>query len=152
MTPSTEPAQRIAIMFKRRPTTPWNDREIRAYKRLVKDGCFTTLDDLELLERYYVFERRKQDKGIHRRDLATFLNNYAGELDRAHAWDDRFRRAARETTKRMYNDLKPVNDEEFKRLGDLAREELRRCREQLRQPNYEAQRVIIQREKGKLNL
>ena len=38
MIPTTEPAQRIAIMFKRRLNTHWNEREVKRYKTLVKDG------------------------------------------------------------------------------------------------------------------
>ena len=32
---------------------------------------------------YYVSERAKGDKGWHRRDASTFLNNFSCELDRA---------------------------------------------------------------------
>lgn len=48
------------------------------------------LNDLALVEKYYEFERKKGDKGIHRRDLATFLNNYGGEVDRARLWAEKF--------------------------------------------------------------
>lgn len=126
MTPTTEPAQRIAIMFNRRLTTPWSDKEIKAYRILVKDRCFTKLDDLGLLERYYAFERRKGDKGFHRRDLPTFLNNYRGELDRARYWDAKHKvdRCRQMLTPVDKNGQKPVSDEEFRRLGQLARKEL----------------------------
>lgn len=59
-------------------------------RRLKKDHCFDDLDDLTLVELYYAFERKKGDKGIHRRDLATFLNNYGGEVDRARLWAEKF--------------------------------------------------------------
>jgi len=122
MVPTTEPAKRIAALFKRRPTTAWAAKEVLQYKKLVKDGCFEHfLDDLELIERYYVFERRKEDKGIHRRELQTFLNNYQGELDRAKLWDSRFRKPIRKAAGLFQP---PTSDEEFKRLGDEAKKQL----------------------------
>ena len=119
--PTTEPAQRISIMFKRRLTTPWAEHEIKQYKKLVLAGCFKNMDDLDLLERYYVFERRKEDKGIHRRDLDTFLNNYHGELDRARLWDARFRRPIKAKPK---NGETPTSDEEWQRIGQVAKTQL----------------------------
>lgn len=127
MTPTTEYAKRIAALFRRRLTTNWSEKEIRQYKKLVKDGYF--IEDLELVERYYVFERRKGDMGIHRRDLQTFLNNYPGEVDRAKLWDLRFRRPRRQLKP---NPNQPVSDNEFKRIGELAREQLEEFRKQLR--------------------
>jgi hypothetical protein len=87
--PTTDLARRVAALFRRRLTTPWSDKEIRQYKKLVKAGCFDPLDDLVLIEQFYAFERRKGDDGIHRRDLCTFLNNFPGELDRATQWRER---------------------------------------------------------------
>jgi hypothetical protein len=80
--PTTRTAQRIATLFNRRLTTPWSVPEIKAFRAL---GVLAD-DDLELVERYYAFERAKGEKGIHRSDLCTFLNNYSGELDRARAF------------------------------------------------------------------
>lgn len=37
-----------------------------------------------MIERYYKHERARG--GYHRRDIATFLNHYPGELDRARAY------------------------------------------------------------------
>lgn len=87
MTPTTEPAKRIAALFRRRLTTHWSDKEVKTYRQLVKRGCFEPLDDLELIERYYAAERRKGERGMHRRDLCTFVNNFTGELDRANEWN-----------------------------------------------------------------
>jgi len=80
--PTTRTAQRIATLFNRRLTTPWSVPEIKAFRAL---GVIAD-DDLELVERYYAFERAKGEMGIHRRDLCTFLNNWRGELDRARAF------------------------------------------------------------------
>lgn len=88
-TPTSEPAKRIAALFHRKLTTAWSEKEIRAFRKLVRAKCFEAMDDLVLIERYYFVERKKGDKGIHRRDLSTFLNNFGGELDRARAWEQR---------------------------------------------------------------
>lgn len=88
-TPTSEPARRIATLFHRKLTTAWSEKEIKAFRKLVRAKCFETMDELTLIERYYFVERKKGDKGIHRRDLSTFLNNFSGELDRARAWEHR---------------------------------------------------------------
>ena len=77
--PTTPQAIRIASLYRRRLTTPWSTKEIRSYKAI---GAIDP-EDLELVCRYTEAERAKGDNGRHRRDLATFLNNYHGELDRA---------------------------------------------------------------------
>lgn len=80
-TPTTESAKSTADLFGRSHSTPWSDKEIAAFKKAKPERA-----DVFLIARYYAQERAKPDnKGIHRRDLLTFLNNYAGELDRARA-------------------------------------------------------------------
>lgn len=81
--PTTPQSRRLATLFHRRHTTSWSDSEVKAYRAL---GTIDE-DDLGAIERYYATERDKKDEGIHRRDLATFLNNFAGELDRARAFE-----------------------------------------------------------------
>lgn len=129
--PTTIPAQRIAILFNRRLTTEWNLKEVKAYKSLAKAGAFDSLDDLEMIERYYISERRKGEKGIQRRDLATFLNNWNGELDRAREWN-----ARRPSIRGVFNPKRyatiPVDlrtDEQVKADGAVVR----RLTEELRQ-------------------
>lgn len=129
MTPSTEPAIRIARLFSRRLSTSWSSREIKAYRKLVKDGCFQTLDDLEVVERYY-FAERKKDNGIHRRDLSTFLNNFQGELDRARAWEQKTKKKIAPRYVQT-NGQRPCTDQEFQRIGELARQELERFKNSL---------------------
>lgn len=84
--PTVDSAKRIAAMMHRKLTTHWSDREVRQYKKLVKSHCFDDPSDLALMERYYIFERKRGENGRHRRDLITLLNNWQGELDRATAW------------------------------------------------------------------
>jgi hypothetical protein len=79
--PETEEARRVGRLFNRRDGTAWAPKEVKEYKNLVKAGEITD-ENLTLLEGYYAAERSKE-KGIHRRNLATFLNNFRGELDRA---------------------------------------------------------------------
>jgi len=76
--PTSAAALRIAALFHRRPTTPWQDKEIASFRKL----CPVDMEDLEMVCEYTEAERRKGD-GIYRRDLFTFLNNYLGEVDRA---------------------------------------------------------------------
>jgi hypothetical protein len=87
--PTTPLARRIAALVKRRPTTPWSDREYKQYGKLFKAGCFNAIADLELLEQFYAFQHKRGDDGIHRRDLLTLLNNFPGELDKATDWRER---------------------------------------------------------------
>jgi hypothetical protein len=81
--PETEIPIRIAELFQRRLTTPWLAKESKAFRAIGE----ISVQDLDCIEAYYESERAKGDKGIHRRDLATFLNNYQGELDRARDWE-----------------------------------------------------------------
>lgn len=67
---------RIGSWFKRRPTTQWSDRELKALKLVHK--LETPAEDLDLLERWYT----SGDKYL-RRDPITLLNNWNGEIDRA---------------------------------------------------------------------
>ena len=132
MIPSTQPAQRIAVLFHRKLSTHWSEKEVRWYRQLVKDG-YLEAGEMYLIERYYAFERRKGEKGIHRRDLFTFLNNFAGELDRARAWDEGVnRKKNRHQSTNVNNGQHPVSDNEFQRIGDLARAELDALRTRLK--------------------
>lgn len=66
-------------LFRRQAKTVWSEKEIKAL-RIVGS---VDPEDWTLIERYYSKERYKGEKGIHRRDLLTFLNNFTGEVDRA---------------------------------------------------------------------
>lgn len=86
--PSSEPARRLHAIFHRRPTSKWNEKkEIEPFRKLVADGRFQDLSDLSLVERYYRSNwPPKHGKNALRTDLATLLNNWSGELDRAVQW------------------------------------------------------------------
>lgn len=98
--PTNPLALKIAEINNRRATTPWADKEIETFKRLVRIGAFQ-MADLEIVHRYYDAERRRTDpktgepSGYHRRALSTFLNSYLEtELDRAREWARRNPKAA----------------------------------------------------------
>lgn len=87
--PTSEPARRIAAIFHRKLTTKWSEAEIKTFRKLAKDGYFEDLSDLALIERCYRMQwPPRRDKNILRHDLATFLNNFQTELDRATAWNE----------------------------------------------------------------
>lgn len=122
--PTTEPAKRIAMLFNRRLTTPWSSKEIAAYKQLVIDRLFLSLTDLDMIERYYAFERRKGEKGIQRRDLSTFLNNYRSETDRAREWNARLKNRHVVFKSKETNGEKPLTETEFISAGKKGLEVL----------------------------
>ncbi len=128
MIPTTEIAKRISTIFGRRITTAWSEKEVRRYKQLCRD-FIPRIEDMDVIERYYVYQR-KRENGIHRRDLYTFLNNFSGELDRARAWDEEMRERLKRKVRRPLdpedNGEKPVNDNDWKRIADLAKAELQR--------------------------
>jgi hypothetical protein len=114
-------------MFHRKPSTPWSEKEIRRFKTLM-----IAVGDLELIERYYVYQR-KRENGIHRRDLYTFLNNFSGELDRARAWDEEMRERLKRKVRRHLDpedNVKQTNGADWKRIADLAKAEMERFKNQ----------------------
>ncbi len=132
MIPTTESAKRISTLFGRRITTPWGQKEVTRYRQLVKDKVLQDETDIDLIERYYVYQR-KRENGIHRRDLYTFLNNFSGELDRARAWDEEMRERLKRKVRRPLDPEdgeKPVNDNDWKRISDLAKAEMQRFKNQ----------------------
>lgn len=78
----TETQLRLARLFHRRETTPWSEKERKAFRAIGE----IQNEDLELLERYYAMQFPK-DKDYRRRDLCTLLNNFQGELDRARKYN-----------------------------------------------------------------
>lgn len=133
--PISEPAKRISTLFHRKLTTAWNEREVKAFRKLVRDKHFESMDELALIERYYFVERKKGDKGIHRRDLSTFLNNFAGELDRARAWEHRRKPVFNvEPTRRGYDASVELTDEQIAKNKAFIADCMTRLREKFRPP------------------
>lgn len=82
MLPTTEPSKRIALLYHRRLTTSWDEKDIKAFKKI----GLIDIQELELVCRYTEAERKKGEQGMHRRDLVTFCNNFSTEMDRAQEW------------------------------------------------------------------
>lgn len=75
--PTSDRSKRLAVMFGRRLTTEWNDKEITAFKKIAKQPD----EDFDLVEEFY-----RSDYEFLRHDLQTFLNNFTGEVDKARKW------------------------------------------------------------------
>ncbi len=67
----------------RRESTPLTSGESRAYAKNRAAIEATNEDDWRLLERFYA---APQTETYARKDLATLLNNWNGEIDRAKKW------------------------------------------------------------------
>lgn len=86
--PVCDATQRLALLFGRKALYHWSEKEGKAYLKLAAEGFYDDPEKLDRLERYYAFERKRGDKGLHRRDLFTYLNNAHGENDRAVLWGE----------------------------------------------------------------
>ena len=75
-------------LFRMRPGTPLDRSQARAWRTAQPAAEGTTEPEWQLLEAYYCAVIPSRDD-IRRRDLATLLNNWSGELTRAAAWADR---------------------------------------------------------------
>lgn len=67
---------RVGAMIRRRPTTHWSTKEIKALKEVYDFN--TPEEDLVALE-----ERYKSNDPYLRRELMTLLNNWNGEIDKS---------------------------------------------------------------------
>ena len=82
--PAKDPIQlRAEAIFKRRPETPLTAGEERAFAKSRGAIEATTEADWLLLEAFYA---APQSETFTRTDLATLVNNWNGEIDRARAW------------------------------------------------------------------
>lgn len=83
--PTSATAKRMATIMHRQHTTKWAENEIKAFRKLLP----IEENDLAILERYYSRNWPPRTNVNHlRHDLATLLNHFAGELDRARIWCD----------------------------------------------------------------
>ena len=79
---------RAKAIFRMRTGTPLDRSQARAWRTAQPAAEGTTEPEWQLLEAYYCAVIPSRDD-IRRRDLATLLNNWSGELTRAAAWADR---------------------------------------------------------------
>lgn len=84
--PTSAQARRLAAIMHRQPTTKWSElKEIKPFRKLHP----IDEQDLASLERYYRWHWPPcRDKNVLRHDLATLINNFTGECDRARTWCD----------------------------------------------------------------
>lgn len=71
---------RAEKIFRRRPETPLTEAEKRAFRKNRAAIEATSEADWQLLERFYALP---QSETFARKDLATLVNNWNGEIDRA---------------------------------------------------------------------
>lgn len=88
LVPTSEKAIRLAAIMHRKPTTPWSEKkEIPNFRKLLPHIAD---DDLALVERYYRMNWPPiSNHNNLRHDLATLINNWSGEVDRARIWSER---------------------------------------------------------------
>ena len=77
---------RAEKIFKRRSETPLTASERRAFQKNKAAITATTEQDWKLLEAFYA---APQSETYSRKDLATLVNNWNGEIDRAKAWKNK---------------------------------------------------------------
>jgi hypothetical protein len=78
---------RARAIFRKRPGTPLDPAETRAWRKVSAILAATPDDEWLHLEAYYAADIPPRDD-IRRRDLATLLNNWSGELTRARRWSE----------------------------------------------------------------
>lgn len=79
--PTTPKSKKIADLFHRRHSTPWSDKEISAFRKVMN----LPDEDFELVCEFY----EKSGSEYLRKELQTFLNNFLGEVDKARAWKNK---------------------------------------------------------------
>lgn len=70
---------RVSALFNRRAATAWSKGEVKAWQALWP----VVPEELDLIEIYYRAKLPAAERDIRRRDMATLLNNWNGEVDRA---------------------------------------------------------------------
>ena len=79
----TELQLRAEKLFRRRPTTPWDRSEIKAWEMAVAIASDMTEQEWKAIELFY---SAPKDTTYARRNLATMLNNLNGEIAKAQDW------------------------------------------------------------------
>ena len=74
---------RAEKLFRRRESTPWGSAEVKAYRANAPVIEATAEEDWKALEQFYAFRETDTLVVYRRQDLATLLNNWAGEVDKA---------------------------------------------------------------------
>lgn len=80
---------RAKAIFRMRPGTPLDRGQRRAWKLAASAVAGTIESEWQQLEAYYAAQSIPFREDYRRRDLATLLNNWSGELTRAADWSER---------------------------------------------------------------
>lgn len=128
--PSSPIALRMAAIMHRRSTTAWHEKnEINNFRTLVKH---IQEEDLLLVERYYRKNWPPRTGVNHlRHDLATLINRWSGEVDRARSWCEAHPekpkpRVIIQMPPTPSEPPKPLSPEEQQRTADFCEQMLRR--------------------------
>jgi hypothetical protein len=78
---------RAMALFRMRPATPLDRATHRAWKTATATVAATAADEWAQLEAYYAADLPDKDD-YRRRDLATLLNNWSGELIKSRRWSE----------------------------------------------------------------
>ena len=74
------------IMHRRTIPERWSEKEKSSFRKLCKPSP-PPEEDVAAVEKRYASEWPPREGNTLRRDLLTLLNNFSGEVDRAHAWE-----------------------------------------------------------------
>ena len=77
---------RAEKLFRKRETTPWDKSEARAWKDAKATVEATSEEEWTALEQFYGAQEVADRPLYRRRNLATLLNNWSGEITKAKAW------------------------------------------------------------------
>jgi len=86
----TDLQKRAERLFRRREATPWDKATQKAWATSQATIAEATPEDWEILEWYYAQPESQDRPTYRRRDLATLLNNWSAEIDRARDFKARF--------------------------------------------------------------
>jgi hypothetical protein len=85
---------RAEALFRKRISTPMDAAERRAWQHARAVVEATTPDEWAALEAFYAADESTERKLYRRKNLATLLNNWSGEIAKARAWQDSQSRTA----------------------------------------------------------
>lgn len=82
----SEKQLRVEAIFNRRPETQLSASERKAWKEARTAIEATPDDDMELVVKFYAAPESKLKPLYRRTSLATLINNWSGEIDKARKW------------------------------------------------------------------
>ena len=80
---STDTQKEINRWFRRKDTTAWDAKERKKLAELLKASCGESPSEFAAVKAWYSAKTLPKEFAFRRRDIATLLNNWNGEADRA---------------------------------------------------------------------